>query len=258
MLDSIFSFFKKVIQKLKRTIHRTKTINNEPIGEFGLAIIILADLFVLYNVFSGLSDIGQRWHNLPNSEVLLLQSAFLLPLILLTYWINNIAEAKGKGAVSLITLHLLIIFSIPFIVQIFEALQISTLIVRLYNFLSTILGGIQFLVSYVLIFLISLLAYVIIKISQKASLRAKKAALKRVLAPTTPILNLATLNANCIRCNKRKSAKDQFCPHCGCHHKYAECSTCHQITYKDLPYCKECGAFNQQNPHPILVSNDTD
>jgi hypothetical protein len=25
-----------------------------------------------------------------------------------------------------------------------------------------------------------------------------------------------------------------------------------------LPYCKECGALNQQNPHPISVSNDTD
>lgn len=50
--------------RLKRwfgsAFRRSRTINNEPLNKVSLVVIIVIDIFILVNVFSGLSEIG-RW-----------------------------------------------------------------------------------------------------------------------------------------------------------------------------------------------------
>ncbi|OUL24651.1 hypothetical protein BV375_23765 [Nostoc sp. 106C] len=40
---------------------KTRKINNEPLNTVSLIVIILIDIFILINVFTGLDDIS-RWH----------------------------------------------------------------------------------------------------------------------------------------------------------------------------------------------------
>jgi hypothetical protein len=44
---------------------RTRTINNEPLNKVSLIVIILIDIFILINVFTGLNDISQ-WYLSPS------------------------------------------------------------------------------------------------------------------------------------------------------------------------------------------------
>ncbi len=48
---------------LSQSLIKTRTINNEPLNKVSLIVIILIDLFILGNVFSGLSEIGQWYLN---------------------------------------------------------------------------------------------------------------------------------------------------------------------------------------------------
>lgn len=50
----------RVGQQFRRFFRQARTVNNEPVNRASLAVIIVIDLFVLFNVFSGLSDIS-RW-----------------------------------------------------------------------------------------------------------------------------------------------------------------------------------------------------
>ncbi len=50
---------------LSRFFSNSRTINNEPLNKISLAIIILIDIFILFNVFAGLDDIS-RWHISPS------------------------------------------------------------------------------------------------------------------------------------------------------------------------------------------------
>jgi hypothetical protein len=47
-----------------RLFDRSRTINNEPLNKMSLIVVILVDLFILSNVFTGLDDIS-RWHLSP-------------------------------------------------------------------------------------------------------------------------------------------------------------------------------------------------
>jgi hypothetical protein len=68
MLRSINQFFNQVFRK-------TKTVNNEPLNRVSLIVILLVDLFIIGNVFSGLDAIS-NWHLSP-SEVTLCRSAWV-------------------------------------------------------------------------------------------------------------------------------------------------------------------------------------
>jgi predicted RNA-binding Zn-ribbon protein involved in translation (DUF1610 family) len=50
---------------LNQFLIKTRTINNEPLNKVSLIVIILIDLFILVNVFTGLNDISQ-WHLSPS------------------------------------------------------------------------------------------------------------------------------------------------------------------------------------------------
>ncbi len=57
--------FTRIRRVLSRLFDRSRTINNEPLNKLSLIVIILVDLFILTNVFTGLNDIS-RWHLSPS------------------------------------------------------------------------------------------------------------------------------------------------------------------------------------------------
>jgi hypothetical protein len=52
--------FTRMRRWLRRFFRQARTVNNAPVNRASLAVIILIDLFILFNVFSGLDDIS-RW-----------------------------------------------------------------------------------------------------------------------------------------------------------------------------------------------------
>ncbi|NEQ53891.1 MAG: hypothetical protein F6K11_27800, partial [Leptolyngbya sp. SIO3F4] len=58
--------FTKLFRFLRRFLHRTRTINNEPLNRVSLVVIILIDIVILTNVFIGLNDVAQ-WHISPSN-----------------------------------------------------------------------------------------------------------------------------------------------------------------------------------------------
>ena len=157
------------------------------------------------------------------------QSLFLVPLIVLALSVHKFAERKEYGLVSLISWHLLVIFFIPLLLKVFEFLQVGVLFTFIFDIVSTLLGGLLFLVTYVYILLIPLIGFAIIQLFQKVILNTKAQAVRRVQ------------NARCVNCAKKIRHHDTYCPHCG-YYQYSECPKCHQMTYKYLSYCHHCGA----------------
>ncbi|MEQ8468759.1 hypothetical protein [Coleofasciculus sp. E1-EBD-02] len=162
------------------------------------------------------------------------QSLFLLPLIFLSLSVYNFAQRKGYGLIALISWHLSVVFFIPLIFKIFEFLQFGAIVQVIVDLISTLLGGLVFLVSYAYILLIPLIGFGIIKFFQKIVFNSKVQAARRVQ------------KSRCIRCANKIPTHDAYCPHCG-FYQYAECHNCHSMTYKYLPYCKQCGQSQDSN-----------
>jgi hypothetical protein len=157
------------------------------------------------------------------------QSLFLVPLILVALSVHNFAERKEYGLISLISWHLLVIFFIPLLLKLFEFLQVGVLFTFIFDIISTLLGGLLFLISYVYILLIPLIGFAIIQLFQKVILNTKAQAVRRVQ------------DSRCVNCAKKIRPHDTYCPHCG-YYQHSECPQCHQMTYKYLSYCHHCGA----------------
>ncbi|HAA31757.1 MAG TPA: hypothetical protein DCE56_33750 [Cyanobacteria bacterium UBA8553] len=156
------------------------------------------------------------------------QSIFLLPLILISLLVHNLAQQKRYRLISLISWHLLVVFFIPLIVKVFEFFQVGAIFEFIFSIISVLFGGLIFLVSYVYILLIPLLGFGIIKFFQRVVFNPKVQVATRVQ------------NLRCIKCAKKIRHQDTYCPHCG-YDQYIECQNCHTLTYKYLPYCKQCG-----------------
>jgi len=162
------------------------------------------------------------------------QSLFLLPLIFLALSVYNFAQRKGYGLIALISWHLSVVFFVPLLFKLFEFLQFGIIVQFLVDIISTLLGGLVFLVSYAYILLIPLIGFGIIKFFQKIVFNPKVQAASRVQ------------KSRCIRCAKKIPTHDPYCPHCG-FYQYVECQNCHGMTYKHLPYCKQCGQSQYSN-----------
>ncbi|MEH1841361.1 MAG: hypothetical protein V7L20_22040 [Nostoc sp.] len=162
------------------------------------------------------------------------QSLFLLPLILIALSVHKFAQRRGFGLISLISWHLLVIFFIPLIVKIFEFLQIGAIFKFLFDIISTLFGGLIFLINYAYILLIPIIGFGIIQFFQKFVFNVKIQAASRVQ------------KSRCVNCAKKIRQFDTYCPHCG-YEQNLECYNCHNLTYKHLPYCKHCGAFQNTN-----------
>lgn len=59
--------FRQFKRRLRQFFRKTRIVNNEPINKVSLVVIILIDIFILINVFSGLNDIG-NWPISPEQE----------------------------------------------------------------------------------------------------------------------------------------------------------------------------------------------
>lgn len=57
--------FARIRRLVNQFFNRSRTINNEPLNRVSLIVIILIDIFILVNVFTGLDDIS-RWHLSPS------------------------------------------------------------------------------------------------------------------------------------------------------------------------------------------------
>ncbi|MBP0018780.1 MAG: hypothetical protein J7647_14690 [Cyanobacteria bacterium SBLK] len=162
------------------------------------------------------------------------QAIFLLPLLVLALSLHNFSEKKGYGLMALMSWHLLVIFLIPLLIKIFQFLQFGGFFQFLFKFISKLLGGLLFLINYLYIFIIPALGFGIIKFFQKIVFNPKIQAANRVQ------------QSRCIKCAKKLQPHDSHCPHCG-YYQYTECPNCHNLTYKKLSYCKECGASQRPN-----------
>ncbi len=156
------------------------------------------------------------------------QALFLVPLILVTLAVYKLAQRKHYGLVALISWHLLVIFSIPLILRVFEFFQAGAIFSFIFNVVAALFGRLLFLVSYIYILLIPFLGFGVIKLAQRFIFNPRLQAAGRVQ------------NSRCIQCAKKIKSHDAHCPHCG-YHQYRECGHCHQQTYKYLPYCHHCG-----------------
>ncbi|MBN3873540.1 hypothetical protein [Nostoc sp. JL33] len=58
--------FARIRRLLSQFFSKSRTINNEPLNKVSLIVIIIIDIFILINVFTGLDDIS-RWHISPNN-----------------------------------------------------------------------------------------------------------------------------------------------------------------------------------------------
>jgi len=220
--DTQIAQFKREIKQSKTTL-LTSPVNTKFI-----------DFLNQKDTFKTLKDNYEQSNFWYPTIQLLLQALFLVPLIILAYWLNNFAQAKGYGLVSLITWHLLIIFIIPLLVKIFQFLQIGLVFRLIFDFVHKILGGLLFLINYFYILIIPLVGYGIIKFSQRVARKPKN-------------LNQAAINlqyGSCLNCAKKIRPQDSYCPHCG-YAQYCQCSNCQALTYKLASYCKECGYFNE-------------
>lgn len=178
-----------------------------------------------FNILDQQYDRASFWY--PSIQ-LGFQALFLLPLITIALAIHKFAQRKGYELVALISWHLLVIFCIPLVIKIFEFLQIGIIFEFISNVITTLLGQLLFLVSYVYILVIPLVGFGIIKIFQKLVFNTKLQAAKRLQ------------KSQCLRCAKKIRPSDSYCPNCG-YYQYVECSNCHQLTYKHLSYCNQCG-----------------
>lgn len=175
---------------------------------------------------------AQFWH--PNKQ-LFLQTVFLLPLIACAYFVHSFATKKNKGVIALISWHLLVIFCIPLLIKFFEFIQFGNLLGVVVEGLTTLLGGLLFITSYLLILIIPAAGFGLIKVLQKFVFNPKVQARNRIQ------------NVRCINCNFKLVTGDEFCPSCG-FSQFVDCSNCHQKTYKFTSFCKHCGHNLAQTP----------
>lgn len=173
------------------------------------------------------------------------QTLFLVPLIAIALTVHNIALRKHAGLVALISWHLLIIFFIPLLLKIFEFLQVGALFKFLFDLVARIFGGLLFLVNYLYIFLIPLVGFTIVKISQKFFSGSR----------SIDNSSLRFQNQLCLNCAKKIRLQDPYCPHCGVGN-YVECQNCREFTYKQLPHCKQCGHIQDLSDRSSLNNID--
>jgi hypothetical protein len=171
-------------------------------------------------------DRATFWH--PTLQIFF-QGLFLVPLLAIAWAVHQFAQRRNYGLVALLSWHLLVIFTVPLIVKLFQILQVGALFSVLTDLVIVLLGGLQFLVSYLYILLIPLVGFGLIQFFQKVVFNPKVQAAGRVQ------------KGRCIRCAKKLHHAETHCPHCG-YGQLRECPTCHDSTYRLLPHCRACGA----------------
>lgn len=170
-------------------------------------------------------DRAAFWHP---TVTIFFQGLFLVPLLVIAWAIHQWAQRRNYDLVALLSWHLLVIFTVPLIVKLFQILQVGALFTVLTELAIALLGGLRFLVSYVYILLIPLIGLGLIQFFQKVVFNPRVQAASRVQ------------KARCIRCAKKLPHHENHCPHCG-YSQLRDCPVCHEPTYRLLPHCRACG-----------------
>jgi hypothetical protein len=158
----------------------------------------------------------------------LLQIAYLLPIIAITYLLNLLFIKKGWQILSVITWNIFLLSFIPILLRILEFLQIGILFTLLFELIAALSQGLIFVVSYFYIILIPLIGYLFILILQKTIFNQKLIRRDRIA------------KCRCINCNFKLRTNDIFCPKCG-FNQYRTCANCKSQTFIGLDYCSHCG-----------------
>jgi hypothetical protein len=220
-------------EKIKETKEKVKekqtNLLKNPTAE---AYLKLLNDVSQYSKIKSAYQSAQFWH--PN-KVLLLQTLFLLPLIIIAYLWHTVSTRKNKGLQALLSWHLLLIFCIPLLIKFFEFLQFGNIIRVVLESITALLGGLLFIASYGLILIIPLFGFGLIKFLQVFIFNPRVQAKNRIQ------------KVHCLRCNSKLRLGDEFCPFCG-FEQYVDCLNCHQKTYKLANFCNACG--HQQENHP--------
>lgn len=214
---------KKLIANKEKQIteQQTKLIQHPATDAYLKLIDNTSDYQKLKQVY----DKAAFWY--PNQQ-LMLQTLFLLPLILIGYFWHSTALRKNYGLQALLSWHLLLIFCIPLLIKFFEFIQFGNLIGGALELIISLVGGLVFVASYALILIIPLLGLGLIKLLQAWVFNSRVQAKKRIQ------------KVRCINCSSQLRLSDEFCPYCG-FEQYVECLKCHHKTYKFTNYCSSCG-----------------
>ncbi len=218
----IDNFNQEIIKKRKEiTEKKNKLIQHSSSVNYLKVLTNLAE----YERISKAYQSEDFWY--PN-KLFVLQILFLLPLIIIGYFWHSKSTAKNQGLQSLISWHLLLIFCIPLIFKFFEFIQFGNLVRVVIDVILVLVGGLQFIASYLLIVIIPLIGFGLIKFMQTF-----------IANPQVQAKNRIQLQ-RCVNCNFKLQLGDEFCPNCG-FNQYVECTNCHHKTYKFIPYCRSCG-----------------
>ncbi|NJM78411.1 MAG: zinc ribbon domain-containing protein, partial [Acaryochloridaceae cyanobacterium RU_4_10] len=176
-------------EKIKETKEKVKEKQNEftknPTAE---AYLKLLNDVSQYSKIKSAYQSAQFWH--PN-KVLLLQTLFLLPLIVIAYLWHTVSTRKNKGLQALLSWHLLLIFCIPLLIKFFEFLQFGNIVRVVLESITALLGGLLFIASYGLILIIPLFGFGLIKFLQVFIFNPRVQAKNRIQ------------KVHCLRCNSK-------------------------------------------------------
>ncbi|AFZ47321.1 hypothetical protein Cyast_1356 [Cyanobacterium stanieri PCC 7202] len=225
-------------QTLEENNARIATLNDEiaTLKEEIFALPAVQEFFSLldsdseFNSLENSFDRASFWY--PSIQIIF-QVLFLAPLIAIAAWLHLKADNEGNGQLALITWHLLVIFSIPLIIKIFQFLQVGALLSIVVDIVAVLFTGLLFVIAYLYIFIIPLITFALVKLTQKVIFNTKNQASKRIE------------QSKCLRCAKKLPPNSLYCPHCG-YYQYQECHNCGDLTYKHLGYCINCGASQEQ------------
>ncbi len=219
---------KQIANKEKEITDRQTKLIKDPASE---AYLKLLNNTSEYQAIKKGYESAEFWY--PNKQ-LLLQTLFLLPLILIAYLWHSTAIRKNIGLQALLSWHLLLIFCIPLLIKFFEFLQFGNLVGIVIDLIIDLFGGLVFIASYALILIIPLLGLGLIKILQRWVFNTRLQAKKRIQ------------KVRCINCNFQLRLTDEFCPSCS-FNQYIDCSNCHHKTYKFTKFCSSCGHQIEEN-----------
>jgi hypothetical protein len=178
--------------------------------------------------FNNLEQDVQRAQFWYSNQQFFLQVLFLAPLILIGYFWYQSATNHKRNTQALLSWHLLLIFCIPLLIKALEFIQFGNLLAFVFDFLVTLLGGLVFISSYLLIFIIPLFGFGSIKLLQRFVFNPQIQAKNRIQ------------KQRCIQCSCRLGRGEEFCAFCG-FGQYIDCPQCHQKTYKYTEFCRRCG-----------------
>ena len=174
-------------------------------------------------------ELKQREFWYPVKKIIM-QMIFLIPLLCLFLFWNSRSLKKNLGLQILISSHLLIVTSIPVVLNIIETIY-DIIPKKFLKYIWDILvsSNLVAIWHYIIILSAISLTMLIVYIVQKRIFNYEKLIEKRMA------------KGNCVECGKLMPVNSNACPFCG-FHQNKKCTKCGKLTHVYGSHCKECGA----------------